>query len=833
MTLICGRFISRVIGYKPIGQNVRTVTILNNRKKRHLQPQRESSKPCILENGKFDPNIHNNNNNKTLSQRFHDAILDYASHNNGLLQPLDVKNSSKSKLKLPNYIKQISDPEVRFRTILEDGIEISETHLLELYDPLHGSLSPRSATLFSIHLYKLGEFSKCCKVLLENLSLGGRGDILSTLAYQVIPTLCQEGPNQAESQELALGNICYTLAVQLQQIPMALQLCQELGKGNQELVIQDMPKLCRLSEEIFNRDITTSSAFSRRIEKVFGQKFPQVIMDNDRELWTRLEILNLYTRIESPHRDLSKTLAGIEELFVKEPFFFQGLIRNQLNQYQNDKISDESFEKNSRSIGLFLSRECKSVLNYKDLESFCELGYTKEKFPKVWKYLKKYYDRNDIMTITNDDDDAYIKPLTKFLQQALRYQQTFAIVNIIKHGQGRFSQEQISLALEQVMWAKRNNKKINDDSLYYDPSDIDTQLVEDLVNSLPTSKILEEALLTVLKRLQTSRKKKGIPGRILWNLLLGIQNSSTYIGGTYSVERQLASILTRRPHFEQMRYMSLEKTSYNGIMVFLRQYICSKQYIRDSNRDELGEDADAKLILAGITLASEKNSNSSTTSVPSNNAILSPLVVDLFRDWQGEKAVRMIELLYSQKIQPSDEIIVRSVSMLLNQEEYKLAFRLMTKVHEIPDEVYFKFLIKSSFGFPYLAYRLTTFLINTQKKQIPSEVLRRMIIGYSKSTQLTDSQSARFIWRNMRIIRRQNNSRYGKRAAESLVESVLKRAEIRGWGSRKRLQWALEVARKEGIGAEKARKWMARLDDMRTRKTGYWSRGYYHRPKFY
>lgn len=740
---------------------------------------------------------------RSLSQRVHDAILNYTS-NSVVGAPVRVD--------LPTYVKQISDPERRFRTILEDDIAVPNEHLLDLYESLHGDLTPRSAALFSIYLYKSGHYDRCCEVLLENLSLGGQGDILNVLAQQVIPTLCQEGPLQFDSRSLVIGNIFYALVVELGQPALALQLCHELGVESEGL-FSDMERIRKLR---VHRGQTTLG----QIKNEFRQPFVEVVQDEGLSLWVRLQVLDLV--LTSYTREIGTRLNEASG-FVSRPFMIQGLVRNYLVLVQREVIAQQEMETFARSIGTYISRDCTYVLHPRDLEALCQLGMTKETFAKFWKYVKKHYDRHDIMNLNDNNNYAYIETLTVYLQHAIRLQESYDIVNIVQRGHGKFPGPLLAQALERLAWARRKRQQEEDDeAIYYDPKDVDTRLLSKTLAIIP-KKTRDQALSAVFTRLQ---RRPVVPGRILWNLILGIQSSEVAV--SRSLERRIADALARRPHFEQMHYMSLPMSSASGIMYLLKQYIWHMKRQRTPATDELASDADAKLLLAGITLIDEKQQHQQT--VPSG---LATLVVALFKDWQGERAVRVVEDLYSQKIQPSDEILVRSVSMLLNQGEYHLALQLISRIHHIPDEVYHKFLIKASHNLPYLAYRLTTFMIGEQKKTIPSPVLRRMIIGYATTTQLTDAQSTRFMWRTMRILRRKNHAHYGPRVAEALVESVIKRAETRGWGSRKRLQWSLSIAQKENVSNQKVSKWMAHLDTMRKQKSGYWSKGYYHRPKFY
>lgn len=789
MSLFCSRYLSR-LGRRPISRNVRCVTMLRQKPRKQLE---ETFKPPPT---------------KSLSQRVHDAILNYTT--NSVVGP-------PVRLDLPAYVKQIRDPEMRFQTILEDDIPLPNEHLLDLYESLHGDLKPRSAALFSIYLYKSGYYDRCCEVLLENLSLGGQGDILNILSQQVVPTLCQEGSLQFDSRSLVIGNIFYALVVELRQPSLALQFCHELGIES-DVLFSDLKRIKRLRE--LRGKLTLG-----QIRHEFQQPFAKILKNDELSLWIRLQVLDLV--LTSYKREIGTQLVEAGE-FLSRPFMIQGLIRNYLTLAQREVITEQEVESFSRSIGTYISRDCKYVLHPRDLEALCQLGMTKEKFAKIWKYVKKYYDRNDIMNL--NDNYAYIETLTVYLQHAIRLHESYDIANIIQRGQGKFPGPLLAQAIERLAWARRKRQEEEDDeAIYYDPKDVDVRLLNKTIAIIPKTS-LDQALSTVFTRLQ---KRRVVPGRILWNLILGIQSSDVALNK--SLERRIADALARRPHFELMHYMSLPMSTPSGIMNLLKQYIWQMKRQRDPMSDELGTEADAKLLLAGITLIDEKQQQlTSTEPVPSSSHNgLATLVIALFKDWQGERAVRIVEELYSQKIQPSDEILVRSVSMLLSQGEYHLALQLISRIHHIPDEVYYKFLIKASYNHPYLAYRLTSFLINEQKKAIPTSVLRRMIIGYANTTQLTDAQSTRFMWRTMRILRRKNHARYGQQVAEAIVESVIKRAEARGWGSRKRLQWSLSVAQKENVSHQKVSKWMAHLDTMRKQKSGYWSKGYYHRPKFY
>ncbi|KAA8908433.1 hypothetical protein TRICI_004781 [Trichomonascus ciferrii] len=572
---------------------------------------------------------------KSLSQRVHDAILNYAS--NTVVGP-------PARIDLPAYVKQIEDPERRFRIILEDDIALPNEHLLDLYESLHGDLTPRSAALFSIYLYKSGYYGRCCEVLLENLSLGGQGDILNVLSRQVIPTLCQEGPLQFDSRSLVVGNMLNALVVELGQPALALQLCHELGIEG-AVFFSDLERIRRLRED--RGQVTLG-----QIRREFQQPFAEVLRNEGLPLWTRLQVLDLV--LTSYAREMGTQLNAASG-FLSKPFVIQGLIRNYLILAQREVITQQEVETFSRAIGAYISRDCKYALHPRDLEALCQLGTTKDKFARHWKYVKKHYDRHDIVTKLNDNNNyAYIETLTVYLQHAIRLQESYDIVNIIQRGQGKFPALLLARAIERLAWARRKRQQEEDDeAMYYDPKDVDTRLLDKTLAIVPEN-TRNQALSGVFARLQ---KRPVVPGRILWNLILGIQKSGVAVN--QSLERRIADALARRPHFEQMHYMSLPMSSPAGIMHLLKQYIWHMKRQRNPIADNLGTEADAKLLVAGITLIDEKQAQQQqTVSASLSKGGLATLVVALFKDWQGERAARVVEELYSQKIQPSDEILV-------------------------------------------------------------------------------------------------------------------------------------------------------------------------------
>lgn len=108
---------------------------------------------------------------------------------------------------------------------------------------------------------------------------------------------------------------------------------------------------------------------------------------------------------------------------------------------------------------------------------------------------------------------------------------------------------------------------------------------------------------------------------------------------------------------------------------------------------------------------------------------------------------------------------------------------------------------------------------------IPPRILRAMVPGFATSDQLSNSMSFRYISEVISQLRLQNE-RVGAGVCEALVDSLFDRVALPGASrDKKRLQWALTLAKQEQVDEQVVERWNKRLEDMKNRQDGFWKEG--------
>lgn len=709
---------------------------------------------------------------------------------------------------------------------------ISVSDSLRLYQNLRGSLDERAVLALCISLYKDSRFDILCTVLIENLSLGGD---LSAAFQQLYSVLCRQ-----DEKDFVIGNLVQGF-LHINQKSLAHFLFQDLGLDPKELdpVIQQV----RLIQDLHAYCDNERSAYLM-VRDCLGRHFPQLMAHGDLSLWTRFHIWKFMLKYNPRYLDL--IFNKFHENFMGKKFVLTNFLKSAVAQNQSNLVHFVSYRL-KKGGKLFYDE---------DLQFVPSIAYDGKSLAELWNSFRIYHaalrkddlsfstqcDKpsqsihykllqgsitNDIDTIkerkqseepTTDSD----RSVARFLARAVALDQSITCSSIVKYGNGQFDSHLLSKALMTVIFGRKKLPYDDTDSLFRNPGTIDTSLLVRTINSVPPDQVAFPLFLC-MRRLNTKfsfEKCQSVDGHLLWNISLALEQSNLP-RLPQLVETQLAQALSCRSHIEQLRFMALTKVSVSGIVALLGQYI---RNLHDAGFPEdfgTNDEADIRLILAGLLLIEEKAGPSTNKDI-----YFSQIIGDLFEKWNREKAFELMQMLQEQNIEPSGDALVRIEARLLDKERYHVASELLSRVR-IPDpKTYFMFLATTCTANPKLCMPIVRKLEELKKPRIPTSLYVKMAIGFSQSLKLSDALSKKYtMWMIKRI--RQRHERLGPRLAEALVDSLLDRAERTQWGSRKRLQWALDVAKSEGVSKDIVDRWMERLHTMRTMQTGYWAKGRY------
>ncbi|CAN6653118.1 hypothetical protein TRVA0_026S01134 [Trichomonascus vanleenenianus] len=746
---------------------------------------------------------------QSLSDRFRKAVLSLAPE--GTFED--------QRTELPEHVKAqiagIPTANRRLAYLVENEVVDPES-LLAYYGPLAGTVGENAATLLCMICYKDGRYDEACRLLLENVP----GNALaSAFKKKVMPNLVE-----FEREELVMGTLVTEL-VNMGHCAVAKQFLLEMDYSEDET-----SKLLHNAKfELQARRLYTREEINGLVEQFFGlgdafdlfrRKFAA-----SQSLYVQAVLADHLLTITTDAAAKNDLMCQIfdNERVIGEKHFLRYITRSALVRYR--KLDELDTAQSVRYIAAFTDslltvlRSRKHIMFASDdTEYLALLAYDGKSLTKIWKrYSKLRIDE------TNDTKLA----LTRFLNQAVQFKETITCTHIIKHGRGDFDPRILGKAIVCATLGKKRNPKIQDSDVYLGGDDVDTTLIQRIVKYTPPQ-VLYPALHYAVKALQRVEPSP----RILWNLILGLEQSPHLDKIPFPVFRALIPMVLSRPLLEQIRLISLSKVTYNQVAFYLRVYISgNKERMVTASRSKR-LDVDAKVILAGMTIMKEKQQQSTDQSneLVRSTRQMTMVVRDLFNGWDSTMAVRMIAELTSQKLTFPDELVVQSVGSLLQCRQTELAFELMERMSYVPKEAYYKFMVHASYTDPYLAETLRVLLVQKKRLYPAEHVLQRMCVGYANSPQLSAHSSIRMVMKMARILHERDFS-LGKTAARSLVNSVLARAESNNWGSRKRLEMVLRMARREKIDDNTWAQWLSRVHEMKRQRRGFFSSKYYRRHK--
>jgi hypothetical protein len=655
--------------------------------------------------------------------------------------------------------------------------------------------------------------------------------VIDCIVKSLIPTYAE-----LDGYEFVVSDMVYHL-VSLDQIPLAVQVLEELGSQYQDSIAAGanwrlgILRDAQLVRELDNTDVEYLDTEEEKIN------VKEILDSQSSALWLKMQVCS---------REMNNNVAFSKHVFANTKLLqTPKMVRNLLKNVKSEELA--------RAWSDFV-RNCTYELDEGATRVLPLLASNGALLSRLWKDYR-YHVRHGL-----GQELKRSPTLNEFLAKAISLDQTITCSEIVRVSQGQFDAPLISWALQTTMWGKKRCDKYIDDQLYRDPKDEDTALIQRIVNSC-SQPIVSDALCRLCRRLD-SQYPEGVPGRILWNLVVGVNNSVLDILPP-SVERAIAPLMVKRPHLEQLRYMSLPKVTSDGVM---RVVECSaNKYRRELGYPRDISSPDMRALLLGLVIVKEKaashqaaenvdepanqsstralssppshtnavgdgssdeiNSSQASTPpvVPQVSKFVSKVVLRLFDAGLNENETKeLITFLESAQLRPTDDAIVRCIGVLLHRKMYRLSMQVLEKVPDAPPDVFYRVIVRSSVDMPRITLPLIKFFRKDHSGKVPSWLLRRVAIGFARSPYLTDSQAARRIAIINSILRRRSQ-KLGPVAATALVDNVLDRAERRGAGSRERLNWALAVARDNDIDHSTFAGWNRRLSQMRASRRGFWA----------
>lgn len=710
-------------------------------------------------------------------------------------------------------IARETTPPARLAALVEEKLA-STDKILRFYQAAAGTLPERPAVMLAVAAWGIGRPREACEILLDNM---GMDRVIEAFCSSLIPTY-----SDADGLEFVVQDVVYVL----------------VGSGQTQVAVQVLEELALRDSSVGKwratavRDAHTVVDSERAVEMSDGfgddtdasTRARSVLDDESAGLWLKAQLCG---------RAMNADVAFSSEVFANASFVSSpGVLRALLKQVASKDLA--------LAWSAFI-RSCSYELADAGLRVLPLLAPDGRTLTRLWKDYRHYVRQGLGRELRRSP------VLDAFLSRAVTLGQSITCTQIIKDAQGELDAGPVSYALQTVMWGKRRlPQPSTDDDVYRDPDDEDTALVQRIVNACPPW-IVSDAICRVLRRLD-AQHPQGIPGRILWNLVAGVEQSESLAVVPPSVERVLGRVIVKRPRLEQLRYMSLAKVTPDGVMRVVEAAAqASPGVLPEGNM---------KLLLMGLVIVKEKvgtgvastaqqlptparrplHDSASTsahtapatptlhTSAPTDVApYVSRLVLRLFQKDIGlDEVNQLVEFLHSTHLRPADDAIIRGVGVLAHRKLYSAAVQLLKAVPAAPPAAFHRVLARSARDQPQITLPLLAFA-RKQNIGVPSGLLRRIALNFAQSPHLTDSQTIRRIAIANALLRARHQN-LGPAAATALVEAVIARADRRGRGSLDRLDWALSLARTNGVDQTILARWSQDLVHMRAARRGFWAR---------
>ncbi|AOW05214.1 YALI0E10153p [Yarrowia lipolytica CLIB122] len=323
---------------------------------------------------------------------------------------------------------------------------------------------------------------------------------------------------------------------------------------------------------------------------------------------------------------------------------------------------------------------------------------------------------------------------------------------------------------------------------------------------------------------------------LLWDLLRAFE-ASKLPHWSQLLEKHFALAIFTRPPVEKVEYYFLPKVSVRAIWLCIQTELSKAMEAVTGDVDRSGRLQLITIALMAIRIksrrrrfqrghfleAEKEESEVESDDQPETRLVVSNPYADLDLSLLPPRA--QLERLQI----PSEYLKIRDLDMFLLQhigKQEKPFSQLVDMDQWIYDvlsvETYKPNLETLSVEDPALAYRLIRWFRHDFMFPIPPRILRAMVPGFATSEQLTNSMSFRYISEVISQLRLQHE-RVGPEVCEELVDSLFDRVALPGASrDKKRLQWALTLAKQEQVDEQVVERWNKRLEDMKKRQDGFW-----------
>lgn len=331
---------------------------------------------------------------------------------------------------------------------------------------------------------------------------------------------------------------------------------------------------------------------------------------------------------------------------------------------------------------------------------------------------------------------------------------------------------------------------------------------------------------------------------LLWDLVHAFE-ASKLPHWSQHLEKQLALAICSRPPVEKVEYYFLPKVSVRAIWLCIQTELAKAMEAEKGDVDRSGRLQLITIALMAIRIKSrrrrfqrghfleaERQEEEEEAELEGDEESETGLVVSAnpYSDLDLSQLPPRAQL---ERLQvPSEYLEIRDLDMFLLQhigKQGKPFSQLVDMDQWICDilnvDTYKPNLEALSVEDPALAYRLIRWFRHDFMFSIPPRILRAMVPGFATSDQLSNSMSFRYISEVISQLRLQNE-RVGAEVCEALVDSLFDRVTLPGASrDKKRLQWALTLAKQEQVDEQVVERWNKRLEDMKKRQDGFWKEG--------
>ncbi|KAG5356497.1 hypothetical protein CJU90_1835 [Yarrowia sp. C11] len=334
-----------------------------------------------------------------------------------------------------------------------------------------------------------------------------------------------------------------------------------------------------------------------------------------------------------------------------------------------------------------------------------------------------------------------------------------------------------------------------------------------------------------------SQKRYNKSEVLLWDLVRAFEASKLPFW-SQQLEKQLALAIFSRPPVEKVEYYFLPKVSVRAIWMCIQTELSKAMEAEKGDVDRSGRLQLITIALMAIRIKSrrrrfqrghflEAEKEPESEIEPENEETTDLVVSNPYSDLDLSLLPPRAQL---ERLQvPTEYLAIRDLDMFLLQHIGKLE-KPFSQLADLDQWIYTVLNVETykpnletlSVEDPSLAYRLLRWFRHDFMFPIPPRILRAMVPGFATSEELTNSMSFRYISEVISQLRLQHE-RIGPEVCEELVDSLFDRVSLPGASrDKKRLQWALTLAKQEQVEEQVVERWNRRLEDMKKRGVGFW-----------